>query len=186
MVSNKGSDSYRCFRDVVPGLLRAGLRSTDSFHVSHQRAVSSYCLDQAFELKDSISDCQPSFTRNTTDLYYKYFNIIIQPLKVWQLLGKGCLQRGIFSKHFIGSFRSSSFFFMWRIFFLSVRCPELKDVKMTRCSNHSWIQIVLSLVGAGSIPMIVSCLSSSAGESSTLGGWERDAPLFFFFVSFGP
>lgn len=36
---------------------------------------------------------------------------------------------------------------MWRIFLQSVRCPELKAVKMTRCSSHSWIQIVLNLVG---------------------------------------
>lgn len=37
---------------------------------------------------------------------------------------------------------------MWRIFLQSVRCPELKAVKTTRCSSHSWIQILLNLVRA--------------------------------------
>lgn len=46
---------------------------------------------------------------------------------------------------------------MWRIFLLSVRSPELKGVKMARCLNHSWIQIVLILVGAGSMHITDSC-----------------------------
>lgn len=40
---------------VVPNLLRAGLRSLDSFHGRHQRAISSHCLDQVLELKDAAS-----------------------------------------------------------------------------------------------------------------------------------
>ena len=135
---------------MVPNLWRARLRSIDSFRVSHQRAISSCWLDRVFELKDALSHCQTCFTRNIINLHYKYFDIITQPLKFWHLFGKGCLQRGIFSKQCIKGFRSASFFFMWRIFLLSVRCPELKGGKMTRCLNQSWIQVVLSLVGAGS------------------------------------
>lgn len=113
---------------------------------------------------------------------FQHYNSAFEDLAVtWQR----CLQRGIFSKHFIGSFRSSSFFFMWRVFFLSVRCPELKDVKMTKCSNHSWIQIVLSLVGAASVPMIVSCLAFLCWRVQCSMGVGEGCHLFFL-VSFGP
>lgn len=76
---------------------------------------------------------------------------------------------------------------MWRIFILSVRCPELRDVKMTRCSNHSWIQIVLSLVGSGSLhmrqlpgPPLLESPVLSAGDGDG-GGMP---PILF--ASFGP
>jgi len=78
MVSTKEVTIANAF--VVPDLWRAGWRSIDSFHISHQRAASSQCLDQAVELKDAIPNCQPCFTRNTTNTRYKYFNITIQPL----------------------------------------------------------------------------------------------------------
>lgn len=118
---------------MVPNLLRAGRKSIDSFHVSYQRATSSYCLDQVIELKDVISDCQPCFTRNITNMHYKYFNIIIQPLKFWHLFGK-CLQRDIFIKLYIDSFRSLSFFFVENIFafFEVTRIKGYKNDKMLK------------------------------------------------------
>lgn len=86
---------------VVCDLLRAGLRCLGSLRVSHQRAISSYCLDQVLELKDVISALPAMPHKNHNNLHFKYFNMLIQPLKFWHLFGKRCLQRGIFSKHYI-------------------------------------------------------------------------------------
>lgn len=67
----------------------------------------------------------------------------------------------------------------------SVRCPELKAVKMTRCSSHSWIQIVLNLVGT--VPIHVTDLPDplllegpvSCGADGDEG--RRDATYFVCF-----
>lgn len=135
------------FCDVVPNLLRAGRKSIDSFHVSHRRATSSYCLDQVLELKDVISDCQPCFTRNITNMHYKYFNIIIQPLKFWHLFGKGCLQRDIFSKLYIDSFRSLSFFFVENIFAIR-EVPRIKGYKNDKMLKPQLDSSSLRFVGS--------------------------------------
>lgn len=64
-------------------------------------------------------------------------------------------------------------------FLLSVMYPELKDAKMTRCSNHSWIQIVLSFVGA---PFILCWSPVLCDRNGDVEGWHLLFIYLFCFI----